>query len=1184
MILRRFYSSLRFQRIEGCAKEVCVNEVQGNEDRLGKDCAKDDGATMGARPRIWVAGVAALLLLAGCITLASTRHIRWTASARNAVSALPKVMAKASATPAHLSPARVSSALSNLPLMFEPNVGQSGRDVKFLARGFGSHGLGYGVFLTEDGATLSLLAGNDSGTKEKDSRAGLRVETLRMKLAGSNPHALVSGISPLPGKSNYLIGNNPALWHRNVPQFSRVRYENVYPGIDLVFYGNQGQMEYDFQVAPGSDPAQAELQFEGSKRIELKDGSVILHAGSGSVHLRAPHIYQRVDGREQPVEGRFEMRAANRVGFAIGAYDRSRELVIDPVLDYSTYFGGSGDELSTSVAVDGSGNIYLSGSTTSPNLPVSTTPFQSTLKGAQNVYVLKINVGGTSIGYLTYLGGSGTDSPAGIAVDASGNAYLAGTTSSANFPTTPTNAYQAVPLAGSTGSSHVFVTALSLAGSTLNYSSYLSGNGTDVASGVAIDASQNVFVTGTTTSTNSSSSNGGSSNDQFPASYPPETLAYQQYSRAAIQFFVTKVNTAAFGIGSIPYSTYFGGGTPSNGAAVGGGIAVDGTGNVYFSGTTNFLFTGQSSATDFPILDAYQPCLDTAPPAINTNPQSCTYTTTPTATDAFVAKLNPNVSTGSQLIWSTYFGGAGTDSSTGVAIDTGAANVFIVGTTNSPNITPLNYNFGGYQACLNTAPGVTACTTADTDTDAFVARFNNLAPTSTNTTTDVLALSYFSYLGGTGNDAGLAIAVDSADDALLTGWTQSTDFPIFPNSTSNPLCTTSSPCVLQGALKGTQDAFFAHLTANATSGQNAQGAYATYFGGTGINQGTSIAIDNNSNVYVAGNTNATDFQTQNPLQAANAGGYDAFAAKFGTEADLGVTGTITLPASQSYVSAGNQATFVYTVSNTGPDLATQVTFSDDLSTAEVPLTFDSATASSGSCSATTSNSTVVCTIAALQAGSSTTVTVAVTPTIAGNFNGGAVTVYSPGNNDPNPSNNTTSVSAKASDFAVAINPANQSIAAAGDTAVYQITVSPTNPYPSPIALSCCTNMPTGAKGVFSVSSVTLSSVSPVTSQLNITTTARPFTNTTSIKRLGLVYAFLLAFPGMAVVIGWKPGRRRMAGAIGSCMVLGLLLLLPSCGSTTPTPVSGTPTGTYSLVATATSGSDTKNITFTMTVP
>ncbi|HEY6769516.1 MAG TPA: SBBP repeat-containing protein [Candidatus Sulfotelmatobacter sp.] len=1078
---------------------------------------------------------------------------------------------------------RLTSALSSLPLMFEPNVGQSDSEVKFLARGVSSRGLGYGVFLTPDGATLSFLG-------QKDPQSRPNTQGLRMKLANSNPHAHITGESLLPGKSNYLIGNDPSRWHRDVPQFSRVRYESIYPGIDLVFYGNRGRMEYDFKVAPGSDSGQAELQFDGAKRVELKDGNLILHADGGSVQLDAPRGYQRIGDREQPVQGRFEMRGSNRVGFAVGPYDRSRELVIDPVLEYSTYFGGSGDEHSTSIAVDSVGNIYLAGSTDSAAASFPTAGTQTLLPAGlattppnTHVYVAKITLSDTtSAVYETFLGGTGSEFPVGIAVDGGGNAYVAGTTVSTDFPTTATSAYQSGPQSGSTGPSHVFVSVLNATGSSLNYSSYLSGNGEDIASGMTIDSRGAIFVTGTTTSTD-----GGANNDQFPASFPPEALPFQSTPRGATkQFFVTKVNTAAFGIGSIVYSTYFGGGTPTDGIAIGGGIAVDSTGNIYFSGTTNFIYTGQSSTTDFPILDAYQPCLDQPPPVLNSFPQTCTYSPTPTATDAFVAKLNPNNSGSAQLVWSTYFGGTGDDSGAGVAVDSGAANVYIVGTTNSPGITGVT-TFAGYQPCLNTPPATIVCpTTIDTThTDAYVARFNNTI-TSTTNNNEILALSYFSYLGGTGNDAGLAIAVDSVGlsstttgsggDALVTGWTQSADFPFFPTSG-----------VIQSALSGPQDAFFAHLNSTTVTGQNTNGAYVTYFGGTGTDEGTSIAIDTGSNIYVAGDTNSADFQTLNPLQAQNNGGVDAFALKFGTQADLGVTGSVSLGTSQ-FASAGSQVTFSYIVTNSGPDLATQVTFSDNLSATGQNLTFVSATATSGSCSATaTTNSTVVCTIPALQPTGTATVTVVLTPSTSGNFNGGAVSVFSPGNNDPLPSNNTTTVQTQASDFTVSLSPSNQSIAAAGDTAVYNVTITPVNPFSGTIALTCCTNLPTGATGVFSVSSVTLTGLSPVSSQLNITTTARPATTAMSTGKLRQLYALFLSLPGIAMVgLGWKPGRRRkMAAIIAACMLFAMIILVPACSSkTTATPVTGTPSGTYSLVLTATSGTDTKNATFTLTVP
>jgi hypothetical protein len=377
-----------------------------------------------------------------------------------------------------------------------------------------------------------------------------------MNLADANPNPALTTTDLLPGKSNYFIGNDPKSWRTGVPQFARVHYENVYPGINLVFYGNQGHLEYDFQVAPGSNPSQAELEFNGAKKLELRNGALVITGEAGSVRLDSPVVYQEIAGKRQPVHGNFVLRGSNRAGFAIGSYDRSRELIIDPILDFSTYFGGNGDELATSVAVDTSFNIYLAGSTNSTNLPTPPSGVvQTALNGAgPNVYIAKITppLGSipATLDNVTYLGGSGSDTPVGINVDGDGDPFVAGTTSSPNFPTTPTNAYQATPTANSPGP-HVFVTKMKFDFSSLLYSSYLSGNDSETASGMTIDAAGNLYVTGTTTSNNVASAS-----VQFPASTLPDGIAFQQNSIAAVQFFVTKVNTNASGFGSIPYSTY----------------------------------------------------------------------------------------------------------------------------------------------------------------------------------------------------------------------------------------------------------------------------------------------------------------------------------------------------------------------------------------------------------------------------------------------------------------------------------------------------------------------------------------------------------------------------------------------------------------------------------------------------
>ncbi len=328
------------------------------------------------------------------------------------------------------------AAFVKLPIMFEPNRGQSNPNVKFLARG-----VGYSLFLDAEGAVLA----SQRAPHSSDPASGVKL--LRMQLAGANRSAFVTGAEQLPGKSNYFVGSDPAKWHRDIPQFASVRYENIYPGINLVFYGSQGQLEYDFQVAPGANPARPELEFDSSTKLELEGGDLVLHFEDDSVRLHAPHVYQLLGSREQSVEGHFALRAANRVGFEVGRYDHSRELIIDPILTYSTYFGGSGSESNASVAVDTAGFIYLTGSTTSSDLPLTSGVKQSTLNGAQNIFILKLNPqgGSTGIVYLTYLGGGGTDTSAGIAVDGGGNAFIAGSTSSTDFPTTLSTAYQTAP-------------------------------------------------------------------------------------------------------------------------------------------------------------------------------------------------------------------------------------------------------------------------------------------------------------------------------------------------------------------------------------------------------------------------------------------------------------------------------------------------------------------------------------------------------------------------------------------------------------------------------------------------------------------------------------------------------------------------------------------------------------------
>ena len=1157
-----------------------------SEERVNVDCRR--WGTSVVKIRILLAGL--VLLAMGCAFLGWGTRLGKTIGHHSSSQAFLDGLEQSAQLKAH-----AHSIMAGLPLVFEPNQGQANLDPADAHARFLTHGTGYSLVLGSDGAILSLASRTDA-----KKSAAVRSETFQMKIGGA-VSARLTATDKLPGKSNYFIGSDPAKWRTGIPQFGRVQYENLYPGINLVFYGTQGQLEYDFQIAPGADPSQAELDFSGAQKIELKDGALVLRGQNGSVQFDAPRIYQEIDGRKQPVEGTFVLRAENRVGFAIGAYDHSRELIIDPTLSFSSYFGGTGDEHNTSVAVDGSLNLYLTGSTTSPSLPtLCSYPGCTALSGTQNVYVAKIQPPLQSIApqimQLSYLGGSGTDYPVGIGVDGGGNPYVAGTTTSGNFPTT-SNAYQA-----SASGTHVFVTKIRSDFGELLYSSYLSGNGTDIASGMTIDNQSNLYVTGTTTSIEASSS------AQFPASNAPQTLPFQSLPRVSAgmpQFFVTKVYTNAGGIASIPYSTYFGGGT-FNGTlvATGGGIAVDTNSNVYFTGTTNFTFQGCTgcSVTDFPILNAYQPCLDLPPASTSVNNPTCANAASASLPDAFVAKLNTsrNVSPGQQLIWSTYIGGTGSDSGVGVAIDPGAANVYVVGTTDSPDFvnSSLVKSFGSFQACLNNttitpASGtVTSCAAqaTPTPTDAFVARLTNPSIAGTNLVTQ--AINYFSYLGGAGAETGNAITVDSTSGALITGSTTSpSSFTSnLPNAGTFPV--SPFPSSIQSQLSGApcapcqSDAFLARLNTAATIGQTTTASWASYFGGTGTDAGTGIALDVNQDIYLAGESNSSDLPVPKAFQPNNNGGFDSFVAQFSPAFTLTLSGVLNLAANQHYISAGNPATFTYTVTNNGPDLASNIAILANFTSTGVPVSNVSATISTGTCGGGGSSSTSIsCGPISLQSGSTATVTITLTPSLSSTaappvyFNGGTIQAIG--------ANNivlaSASVTAQVADFGMTISPTSQAIPVAGATATYTVQLNPEPLYSSSITVSC-SGLPAASSCPSKTAS--LSSASGATVALAVTTTARPATTPAASLFKRHFYALWLMVPAMALVgAGGNRRRRRLLGFLALFTLFALTLLIPACSSSkSTTPPAGTPAGNYTITITAAAGSDSKTQTVGLTVP
>ena len=597
---------------------------------------------------------------------------------------------------------RFDGNYGSLPSAFEPNLGQTAPEVLFLTRGRGMT-----TFFTDTEAVMVL------GRSEQ--------AVVRMKLAGAMKPRQAAGLEKLPGVSNYFIGNDPKKWRTDVPHYARIEYKGVYPGIDLVWYGNQRQLEYDFVVAAGADPQQIQVAYEGVESVGVEaGGELVLRTALGEVRQQPPRVYQEIGGKRVEVGARYAMMARNRVSFELAQYDRKRKLRIDPlVLVYSTYLGGSSDDQGYGIAVDAAGSAYVTGYTNSTDFPAQSA-YWTTYGGGFDVFVTKLTPTGNALVYSTYLSGSGgKDVGIGIAVDGAGSAYVTGFTGSTNFPTQ--SAYQATFQGGTYDA---FVTKLAPAGNALVYSTYLGGSGDDEGFGIAVDGAGSAYVTGWTNSTN------------FPTQSPYQA----SYQGGTYDAFVTKLTPAG---NALVYSTYLGG----NDLDSGHGIALDGAGSAYVTGVTG--------SANFPTQSAYQATF-----------QGGDY-------DAFVTKLS---SAGNALVYSTYLGGSGgKDVGIGIAVD-GAGSAYVTGFTGSTNFPTQS----GYQA------------TGQGNYDAFVTK---LAPAGN-------ALIYSTYLGGSGYDAGLGIAVDGAGSAYVTGYTASTNFP------------TQSP--YQATNRGIWDAFVTKLQLPAT--------------------------------------------------------------------------------------------------------------------------------------------------------------------------------------------------------------------------------------------------------------------------------------------------------------------------------------------------------------------------------
>ncbi len=514
-----------------------------------------------------------------------------------------------------------------LPLNFEPNHGQVDERVKFVSRG-----RGYNLFLTPSEAVVAL---DQSADREAST------DVVRLQIVGGNSEAAVSGLAPQPGEINYLLGNDPDKWHTGITPYGKVKYEEVYPGIDLVYYGtSQSQLEYDFIVAPGVDPSIIRLRFEGAENQHLDaDGNLVLATSGGEVVFRAPVVYQGGEHERSIVEGRYDLAADGTLTFSLGPFDDRLPLIIDPVLSYATYHGGSDTDEAQDIAVDAAGNAYVVGCTKSADFPTASA-FDAVLGGTEDAFVIKINPTGTALVYATYLGGGLFDEAQAVDVDASGNVYVTGPTQSTDFPTagTPIRAVNG-------GGIDIFVSKLNAAGSALIYSTYLGADTTtERGYGIVVDSSGNAIIAGET----------GSSG--FPV-----VNAHQATFVGGIRdAIVSKINSSG---SALVYSTFLGGVADDEARQ----IAIDGSGNVFITGFT--------ASSDFPLVNA----LDSTFGGVQ---------------DAFVTKIDP----AGTVLFSTFLGGTGSENGFGVAVDA-SGNPYATGFTTSTDFptagTPFQSTFGG---------------------------------------------------------------------------------------------------------------------------------------------------------------------------------------------------------------------------------------------------------------------------------------------------------------------------------------------------------------------------------------------------------------------------------------------------------------------------------------------------------